>query len=340
MQGNRPALCLVLFSGGLDSILACRILQEQGIRTTALRFITPFFGYDLKGREAVAEAEILEKYGIDMRVIDISEPYLAMLKRPPHGFGRYLNPCIDCKILMLRQAITMMPAFGADFLATGEVLGQRPMSQRRDAMDIIERDSGARGLLLRPLSALGLKPTRMEESGMVDRSRLLGITGRGRKEQIALASRYGINDYPAPAGGCVLADRILSCRFRKLFKHFGDIPDINSLLLAQAGRHFILPDGSWLILGRDERENQRIEDLARKKDIMLRPSGIPGPLGLLRGLKDYQSVETASRLLLRYSRARGREAAVRVICRDNGSSRILKVSSASARLTESLKLSC
>ncbi len=337
MQGHKST-CLVLFSGGLDSILACKILQEQGIRTIALKFITPFFGYNLKGHESKASIEVFEKYGIEMKVVDISEPYLAMLKKPAHGFGRHLNPCIDCKILMIQQALALMAGYKADFIASGEVLGQRPMSQRRDAMRIVERDSGAEGLLLRPLSALRLKPTRMEESGMVDRSKLLGITGRGRKDQISLAARYGIKDYPAPAGGCVLADPILSIRFKRLYEHFGDELDVNSLLLAQVGRQFILPDGSWFITGRKEEENQRIEALKKKKDIMLNLSGIPGPMGLLRNLKDESSIETASRILLRYSKVRGMKAKVMVTCGNDGSSRFLTTSSASTDLIDSFKI--
>ncbi len=275
---------LVLFSGGLDSILACKVLQEQSVRVIALKFITPFFGYDLKKREEAARARLFDKYGIDVRIIDITEPYLSMLKKPAHGYGRYFNPCIDCKILMIRKAVEMLDRFDAQFVATGEVLGQRPMSQRRDAMRIIERDSGADGVLLRPLCAKHLPLTPMEEKGLVDRSRLLNLAGRGRKEQMALAERYGIRDYPTPAGGCVLADPIPSERLKKMFDLWPDIT-ANDCLLAQTGRHFLLPDGSLLVVGRKKEENIKMSSLKQAGDILINATHGPGPTGLWRKAK-------------------------------------------------------
>ncbi len=338
MAEEHRSTCLVLFSGGLDSILACKVLQSQGVKVIAIKFITPFFGYELKGKEEEAKATILEKYGIDMDVVDISEPYLTMLKNPPHGYGRYFNPCIDCKILMIKQAITLMPRYNADFIATGEVLGQRPMSQRRDALRIVERDSGSTGLLLRPLCALRLKPTPMEEKGLVDRSRLLGITGRGRKEQMALAGRYGITDYPAPAGGCVLADPILSGRFKRLLEYWGQTMNVNNFLLAQVGRQFILPDGSWFIVGRKEGENKRLEELIRDEDLELRLVKGPGPLGILRGPGESMAVEHAARILLRYSKARDRTAQVMVTRHGTEEREVLEVQAASQEEIDSLRI--
>ncbi len=300
---------LVLFSGGLDSILACKLLQEQGIQVTALKFITPFFGYDLKGKEQEAAQEAKGKYGITLEVVDISDDYLEMLKNPPHGFGRYYNPCIDCKILMIKKAIELLPHYIASFIATGEVVGQRPMSQRRDAMRIVERDSGAEGILLRPLSAKMLKPTVVEEKGLVDRSRLLGITGRGRKDQMALADRYGIKDYPAPAGGCVLADPILSERFKKIFKYLGDSITINDCLLAQVGRQFLLPKGGWLVVGRNQGENTRLLGLRKPHDLIFTLLRRPGPVGLLRRGEAKQDLKVAAGIVTRYSKAKDQERA-------------------------------
>ncbi len=328
--------CLVLFSGGLDSILACKVLQEQGIDVLALRFITPFFGYGLKGREEKAREAAMKKYGIPLEVIDVSGKYLEMLKAPPHGFGRYLNPCIDCKILMLRHARELMPRYGARFIATGEVLGQRPMSQRRDALRIIERDSGTAGLLLRPLCALRLEPTPMEEDGLVDRSRLLGIAGRGRKEQMALARRLGIEDYPTPAGGCTLADPILSRRFRRLMAHGKKEMAVHDFLLAQVGRQFLLPGGAWLVVGRKQGENERLERLARAGDLELRLERGPGPLGILRWQDGRQEVETAARILLRYSRRQ--EATVVASRRGGGDVTAFELSAASREEVERLRI--
>ena len=285
-ESARPGIrCLVLFSGGLDSILACRLLQAQGIGVTAVNFVTPFFRYDVLRKADETKERARKNYGIEMEVSDISHAYIDMLRNPPHGFGRYLNPCIDCKILMLRKAGAMLPRYRAGFLATGEVLGQRPMSQRRDAMRIIERESGAEGILLRPLCALHMKETIPEKEGLVDRSRLLGITGRGRKEQIRLARSFGIVDYPAPAGGCRLADPILSRRFRRMMEMWSDMGP-EDFLLAGKGRHFLLPDGSWLAVGRDERENIEIESFVRGNDFVIKVYEGRGPTAVWKRVSD------------------------------------------------------
>ncbi len=307
---NSPT-CLVLYSGGLDSILACKILQEQGIHVIALYFITPFFGYKLKGREKILKKKVLADQGIQFEKIDISDAYLKMVKNPEHGYGKYMNPCIDCKILMVRKTMKRLGEFNASFVATGEVLGQRPMSQRRDALRIIERDSGADGLLLRPLSALHLPPTDIENKGLVDRSRLLGLTGRGRKDQIALAGKYGIKEYPAPAGGCVLADPILSRRFKRMFELWPEL-DVNDCVLAQMGKHFILPDRSWLVIGRDERENAKIVSMIREGDIKLDLTASPGPTGLWRKIYSEVNADLAASILCRYTRVKKRPGEVKL----------------------------
>ncbi len=294
--------CLVLFSGGLDSIIACKLLQEQGLGVTALMFITPFFGYKHKGREAKKQERIRADYGIEARIIDISDEYLKMVANPPHGYGRYMNPCVDCKILMVKKALELLDTFHASFVASGEVLGQRPMSQRRDTLQVIEKESGAKGMLLRPLSALYLPETLPERQGLVDRSRLLGLSGRGRKAQMALAASFDIKDYPTPAGGCVLADPILSERFKRIFA-FGSGFNVNDCLLAQVGRHFRLPDGSWLVVGRNRIENQRITSLLSPGDIRLEMKSLSGPTALWRpvdGILEEASLATG--ILYRYVR--------------------------------------
>ncbi|RUM89916.1 MAG: thiamine biosynthesis protein [Thermodesulfatator sp.] len=302
MQAN----CLVLYSGGLDSILACKVLEEQGIRPIALQCITPFFGYSLKGREHRETQRVMEKYSLELHVVDISQEYLQMVRNPPHGYGRHLNPCIDCKIIMVKKAISLMDKFSASFVASGEVLGQRPMSQRRDALRIIERDSGAAGLLLRPLSAGFLPETHPERNGLVDRNKLPGISGRGRKIQMALAQRYGIRDFPAPAGGCVLADPILSARFRKIFETWPGFT-VADCLIARTGRHFLLEDKSWVIVGRNQKENIRLEKLAGPEDILLRPVDIPGPVCLVRYIASDKALDITARICARYSKGKGTE---------------------------------
>ncbi len=303
---------LALFSGGLDSILACRVVAAQGIRVVAIKFVSPFFEYQILDDPEGYRQEAKRKYGIDVLVEDISEPYMQLLRNPAHGFGKNFNPCIDCKIFMLSRAREMMADFGASFLITGEVLGQRPMSQRRDTLNVIERDSGSRTFLLRPLSAKLLKETEAERQGLVDRERLLNFSGRGRSRQIALAHEFGITDFPSPAGGCKLADPILSSRIARMYSgEFGIEPDeINrvDILLLLVGRQFRLFGGGWLVLGRDEHDNIRLEGLFQDGDMMLWMENRPGPTAVLRraAALDPEKLEedlgAAASLVVRYGK--------------------------------------
>jgi tRNA-specific 2-thiouridylase len=235
--------------------------------------------------------------------VDISRPFLQVVRNPRHGYGKNFNPCIDCKVLMVREAVKRLAVLGADFVATGEVLGQRSMSQRGHTLRAIEKESGAEGLLFRPLSALRLPPTPMEEQGLLDRSKFLGLTGRGRKEQIALAARYAVTDYPAPSGGCLLADPTLSRRFRRMFSLWPAL-GTGDLVLAQVGRHFLLPDGSWLVIGRNHKENTRLASLRKEKDRELRMADIPGPTGLWRWAGAGSHASVAAAILRRYAKGR------------------------------------
>ena len=314
---------LVLLSGGLDSLLACRVLMAQGIRVLALRFTTPFFDADV-GEPERYQAKMLDKYGIDVRAHDIGADFIRMLQAPAHGFGRNFNPCIDCKIFMLRRARQLMPAYGADFLATGEVLGQRPMSQRRDAMRVIEKESGCARLLLRPLCAQLMEPTEAERAGLVDRERLLRLSGRGRTEQQRLAAEFGITDYPAPAGGCLLTDVNLTVRFRRFAPGIfvaaesrGDDFLVNSFRLLLFGRHFEPAPGLWFVLGRDQRDNEKIEKLRLPGDWLFQCADRPGPLGLVRALDAAAEIPDAAPagLVLRYAKktaGRAGEGRVRI----------------------------
>ena len=307
---------LSLFSGGLDSICATRLVMAQGIEVLAVKFVSPFFGYDILRDPEGYRREIQEKYGIQATVYDISDEYLQMLRSPAHGFGKYFNPCIDCKIFMLERAKTLLDELDASFLITGEVLGQRPMSQRRDTLNVIERDSATRSLLLRPLSAKLMNPTEAELRGWVDRDRLLDFSGRGRSRQIALAKSFGITDFPAPAGGCILADPILSTRISRVYRNEFVVTQQNmnvaDILLMLIGRQFLLPNRGWLVLGRDEKENDRLEELQESGDIKLFIEERPGPVALLRRAAELygdaqsraEDLESAAGLITRYAKKR------------------------------------
>jgi tRNA U34 2-thiouridine synthase MnmA/TrmU len=294
-----------LISGGLDSLLATRLMMDQGIEVVGLHFITPFFGYNKKGQESRSAERWGRLYGIQARIIDVSEEYFRILRNPRYGYGKNFNPCIDCKIFLFSKAKAMMEEEKADFLVTGEVLGQRPMSQRRDTLWIVERDSGTEGSLLRPLCAKSLKPTRPELTGMVDREKLLGLSGRSRKPQMKLAEEMGIRHYPAPAGGCLLTDPVLAKRIRKYFSECPSIT-VNEILLLRVGRHFQFPAGQHLVVGRRDEENQRLTELRQDGDVFLKLQGIPGPLGLIRGKAEEEELRLAASILVRYSKAKER----------------------------------
>ena len=287
---SKKVTAIGLFSGGLDSILACRIIADQGVCVRALKFVTPFFDHDLLADEQAYQREIQEKYGLDVELVDLSEGYIDLLRNPAHGFGKNFNPCIDCKILMLTQARKIMENSGASFLLTGEVLGQRPMSQRRDTLNVIERDSFCKKFLLRPLSAKLMNPTLAEEQGLIDRERLYAFAGRSRKPQIQLAREMGITEFPAPAGGCVLTDPNLASRIERFYAGFFSIGQeqfqVNDIKLLLVGRQFRLPGGHWLVLGRNEQENERLEKLKNDDDWLFFMPKRPGPTALLRRATD------------------------------------------------------
>ncbi|MBI4793997.1 MAG: thiamine biosynthesis protein [Deltaproteobacteria bacterium] len=295
----KQPIAIALFSGGLDSILACRVVAAQGVKVKAIKFVTPFFDYDLLSTEEQYRKKIRDKYDIDVEVKDITDPYLRMLYDPPHGFGKHFNPCIDCKILMIREAKKLMTACHGSFLLTGEVIGQRPMSQRKDTLRIIERDSGTDSLLLRPLCAGSLKPTAAELSGLIDREKLPHFNGRGRSGQIKLAGEFGITDFPSPAGGCVLTDRNLAKRIRM---HYNETTEINreDIRFLLVGRQFRLPHGGWLAIGRDEKENDAVMGIRQPGDLILRADDRPGPTALLRHCRNQEDVSLSAALVARY----------------------------------------
>ncbi|HQO81718.1 MAG TPA: hypothetical protein PKW48_11735 [Deltaproteobacteria bacterium] len=300
--------CIALYSGGLDSILAIRMMQEQSFEVIPLYFCTPFFGYDVLVN-ADAHKEFHERaYGIRMHPVDFTDDIIDVVRDPRHGFGKHLNPCIDCKIRMLRKAGSMMEQLDASFVVTGEVLGQRPMSQRRDAMNLIERESGLKDLLLRPLCARHLPPTRPERTGLVDRERLGDMAGRGRKAQMELAAKYGVTPetMPTPAGGCLLADEQISRKVGLTFERFRPgVPSRADILLDILGRKFMIDEKTVLIVSRNEEENRMLSSMVFPGNIFLRIADVPGPLCVMRGDASEKNLRTAAAVCLRYSKGRG-----------------------------------
>jgi len=299
---------VALLSGGLDSVLAVRVILDQGVEVEALNYVMVFCTCTPKGSSCSAAKTAVKHLGIGLKVINISRELLEVVKNPRHGYGRNLNPCLDCRILMFRKAAQYMREIGASFVITGEVLGERPMSQRREAMQLIEKESGLDGLIVRPLSAAVLKPSIPEKEAWVDRSKLLGITGRSRKPQIELARSYGITDYPCPAGGCLLTDPGFAARMRDLMKHDPGF-SLRDVRLLKLGRHFRISSGVKAVVGRDEAENKKLLELGSDGDMLLEAADFKGPLTLVRGGPSEEDLRVAAMLTLRYGKGRGADSA-------------------------------
>ena len=282
---------LSLLSGGLDSQLAVRVLQRAGAEVEAVCFSTPFFDCAAARRAAVA-------LGVKLHVVDFLDDEIALIKNPPHGFGSAMNPCIDCHATMIRRAGEMMSRLGYDFVATGEVRGQRPMSQNAQALVTVEKASGLEGRLVRPLSARLLEPTIPERDGLLDRERLLDLSGRARDRQIALAAEFGIVEYPSPAGGCKLTEAGFSRKLRDLMEHEG-LDDRRLVELTVVARRFRLPDGTSVLLGRDQRENAILQG---EKGVVLYPVNTAGPTALLPRVRSDADLELAKGIVGAYSR--------------------------------------
>ena len=300
--------CIAMLSGGLDSILAIKLMQEQGVEVLAVNFSIDFCACIMQDGENVA-TKSAKMLGVPVKVVDITEEYLTVLRNPKHGYGANINPCIDCKIFMLKKAKEMMPEVGASFIITGEVLGERPMSQRLDALNIITRDSGLKGLLLRPLSAKLLIPTLPEIEGVVDREKLLDISGRSRKPQFALAEKCGIKEYPNPAGGCLLTDPGFTNRVKDLIAH--DALNTADLKLLTVGRHFRVGPSAKLAVGRDQGENAALQALSRAGDVFFKLKDHQGPIAVLRGTYDENVIALAAGVMAYHTKFRG-ESELRV----------------------------
>ncbi len=289
-----------LLSGGLDSILATKLIQNQGIEVVAFNVKTPF---GIPKKDGVSEAEAaIKQLNIPLKVLPVEKDYIHMLRNPKHGYGKNMNPCIDCKIFILKQASKYAKEIGADFLFTGEVLGERPMSQHGPALKLIEEEAGLKGKLLRPLSAKLLQETVAERKGLVDRSKLMAISGRSRKPQFQLAKEFGITVYPSPAGGCLLTCEEYSKKLRDLFEHKKLVSGADAVLL-RVGRHFRL-GGNKIIVGRNEAENKFLMSRKTKGEFYFELPNIVGPVTILQGSKTKKAIETAARLTAFYSDAK------------------------------------
>lgn len=312
---------VALLSGGLDSTLAVKLIIEQGIEVHALNFTSSFCTCNHGGKDGGCRSEskrVAEEFGIPIKVMVKGPEYMDIVRSPRHGYGKGINPCVDCRVYMFKLAKKYMEEIGASFVITGEVLGQRPMSQHREAMRIIERESGLEGLILRPLCARHLEPTIPEKLGLVDRNKLLAISGRARREQMDLAESLDINDYPCPSGGCLLTDKIFSKKVRDLLDHKKEVSK-RDLNLLKAGRHF-RHKGVKIVVGRNEEDNTRIKALSGPEDTLLEPVTFAGPVALIPaangngesggggGLNG--AVSFAAGLILRYSSGKAGERPV------------------------------
>jgi len=314
---------IALFSGGLDSIISVKVVQEQGIEVLGLTFRTPFFG----AGKARAAADMI---GLPLRVLDITEEHLRVVRAPRYGYGKNMNPCIDCHTLMLRIAGEKMEEWGYDFVFTGEVLGQRPMSQSRQMLHVVAKNSGYADRILRPLSARLLPEPLPEREGRVDRERLLDISGRGRKRQMEMAERYGIRSYSNPAGGGLLTDPMFSRRLKDLFAHRSDFTT-RDLELLSAGRHIRIDERHKVIVGRNQRDNQALESLLDERDAVFQMRDFPGPLCMLPGGGPEEACSSAAAICAAYGDAPKDAGEVTVKCRRGGETTLLRVTPADKR---------
>lgn len=315
---------LALLSGGLDSTLAVKVMLEQGIEVEALNFTSPFCTCTGKNAGCKSEAiRVAEEFGIPIKVMNKGVDYLEVVRTPRHGYGKGMNPCIDCRIFLLRKAKEHLAESGADFVITGEVLGQRPMSQRRHTLDIIERESGLQGLLLRPLSAKHFEPTIPEREGWVDREKLLAIQGRSRKEQMHLADELDVKNYPCPAGGCLLTEVSFVSKVKDVFDH-SDQLNLRDFRLLKVARHFRVGPRTKVLIGRNEAENELLSHNVQAGEASIRWIEGGSPLGVLMGEVDDSLLTTSARILLRYTKAdAGSDCAVKVTT--DGAERLITV---------------
>jgi tRNA-uridine 2-sulfurtransferase len=292
---------IALVSGGLDSALATKLIQNLDIDLICLNTISPFCLCNHRSSKGCIYGanQVAIALGLRLISINVSQEILEIVKKPKYGYGSNMNPCIDCRILLFKKAKEAMQKENASFIITGEVLGQRPMSQKLNTMKLIEKEAGLSGLVLRPLSAKVLGETTPEKQGWIERNRLLAVCGRGRREQIALASEFGINDYPCPSGGCLLTDPGFSKRLKDLMKY--ELLTLENVQLLKLGRHFRLSKTSKLVVGRNESENDRLVSLAKDNDYLFFPNeNTAGPTSLGRGIFSNELIELSCSITSHY----------------------------------------
>jgi hypothetical protein len=294
---------LALLSGGLDSTLAVKMMLDMGIEVEALNFTSPFCTCTGKNSGCKSEAvRVAQEFDIPIKVVHKGLDYLEIVRNPRHGYGKGVNPCVDCRIYLLRKAKEYMLESGADFIITGEVLGQRPMSQRRDTLRVIERESGLEGLLLRPLSAQHFEPTIPEKEGWVDRDRLLSIKGRSRKDLFSLADELDVKNYPCPAGGCLLTELSFVPKVKDIFEHSDEL-NLRDFTLLKIGRHFRIGDRSKVIIGRNEADNDLLEAVRKPEEAAITWLDGNTPVGIIIGDQSDALNNLSARILLRYTKA-------------------------------------
>lgn len=293
------AKALAMVSGGLDSILAAKLIKDQGIEVIGICFKSYFFNEE-------NAKKMVKQIDIPLEVIDFSEEHFKMVKNPKHGYGKNMNPCIDCHAMMMRYCGQLLEKFNADFIITGEVLNQRPMSQNRSALDKVKNESGIGGKILRPLCAKNLPPTEMEEKGLVNRENLLDIQGRNRKVQMELAEKWNIVEYPSPAGGCKLTEPNYSKRLKDLLHHKEDVRD-RDLELLKIGRHFRVGANSKIISTRTAAEAEVLKKLLTKSDTIFLAADFKGSMVIITGEPTEEDIELAGKVTARYSKGKDEE---------------------------------
>jgi tRNA U34 2-thiouridine synthase MnmA/TrmU len=293
---------VALLSGGLDSRLAIKMMQKQGFEVEAVAIKTPFCDFDC-GRGCGFEIrETADNLGVNLKTVYLGDEYIEMLKHPKHGFGSGMNPCIDCRAMMFEAGKKHMEEIGAEFIISGEVLGQRPMSQHGPSLRTIEKESGLEGKIVRPLSAALLPPTEPELKGLIKREDLGKIRGRSRKDQLRMAQEFGIENPPNAGGGCLLTDPKFAIRAKDLFNHV-QTPTTNDIDLLKIGRHFRFDQKTKFIVGRNQDENEMLKALALDDDVLLETKDHVGPVSLIRGEISQNLLELVASITLRYSDA-------------------------------------